>query len=349
MVCDRAAIYRISDAPAAGLPQMEEALRLFEQAPPSADHAEALIDYAIFFVLFVKRRPQATVPALNRALEIAELAGATAMIPQILSVMAWVAFVGGQVREGFATLKRGQALAQAAQDSPALVGLAINESDARLKLAQFKRAAEVASSGFDVARQAGLGAWESATTLAANTAEALLAVGRTAEAAAVIDPLTTMPPGRDHWLAHVARAEIDLLRGDIGAAASRWRLIRASPAVFSRVDFALESAQRAAEAAVWAGRPGDALAETQRMLAQYQVPDMTILCGRLLTAGLAACADLAEQVRARHDEPAVRAAVAAADGLAAWVRQMDDVPFTDHPWVATIPAERAGLLPSPLR
>jgi DNA-binding CsgD family transcriptional regulator len=341
MVCDRAAIYRISDAPAAGLLQMEEALRLFEQAPPSADHAEALLDYAIFFVLFVKRRPQATVPALNRALEIAELAGATAMIPQILSVMAWVAFVGGQVQEGFATLKRGQALAQAAQDSPALVGLAINESDARLKLAQFKRAAEVASSGFDAARQAGLGAWESATTLAANTAEALLAVGRTAEAAAVIDPLTTMPPGRDHWLAHVARAEIDLLRGDIGAAASRWQLIRASPAVFSRVDFALESAQRAAEAAVWAGRPGDALAETQRMLAQYQVPDMTILCGRLLTAGMAACADLAEQARARHDEPAVRAAVAAADGLAAWVRQMDDVPFTDHPWVATIPAERA--------
>jgi DNA-binding CsgD family transcriptional regulator len=341
MVCHRAAIYRTSDTPAAGLPQMEEALRLFEQAPPSADHAEALLDYAIFFVLFVERRPRAAVPALNRALEIAEMAGATVMIPQILSVMAWVAFVRGQVQEGFATLKRAQALARAAQDSPALVSLAINESDARLKLAQFKRAAEVASDGFEAARQAGLEAWESATTLAANAAEALLAVGRTTEAATVIDPLTTMPPGRDHWLAHVARAEIDLLRGDTGAVTSRWQQIRAFPAVISRVDFALESAQRAAEAAVWAGRPADALAETQRMIAQYQAPDLTILCGRLLTAGMWACADLAERARARHDEPAVRAAVAAADGLAAWVKQMGDAPFTDHPWVATIPAERA--------
>jgi DNA-binding CsgD family transcriptional regulator len=341
MVCHRAAIYRTSDTPAAGLPQMEEALRLFEQAPPSADHAEALHDYAVFFVLFFERRPQAAIPALNRALEIAEMAGATAMIPQILSVMGWVAFVRGQVQEGFATLKRAQALARAAQNSPALVSLAINESDARLKLAQFKRAAEAASDGFDAARQVGLEAWESATTLAANAAEALLAVGSTAEAAAVIDPLTTMPPGRDHWLAHVARAEIDLLRGDIGAAASRWQQIRAFPAVTCRVDFALESAQRAAEAAVWAGRPADALAETRQMIAQYQVPDLTILCGRLLTAGMGACADLAERARARHDEPGAGAAVAAADGLAAWVKQMGDAPFTDHPWVATIPAERA--------
>ena len=341
MVCHRAAIYRTSDAPAAGLPQMEEALRLFEQAPPSADHAEALHDYAIFFVLFVKRRPQATIPALNRALEIAERAGATAIIPQILSVMGWVAFVNGQVQEGLAILKRGQALARAAQNGPALVSLAINESDARLKLAQFERAAEVASSGFEAARQAGLEAWESATTLAANAAEALLAVGATAEAAAVIDPLTTMPPGRNHWLAQVARAEIDLLRGDIGAAVSRWQQIRAFAAVVSGIDFTLESAQRFAEAALWAGRPGDALAETQQMLARYQVPDLTILCGRLLMAGMGACADLAEQARARHDEPAAGAAVAAADDLAAWVKQMDGAPFADHPWVATIPAERA--------
>jgi DNA-binding CsgD family transcriptional regulator/tetratricopeptide (TPR) repeat protein len=341
IVCHRAAIYRTSDTPAAGLPQMEEALRLFEQTPPSADHAEALHDYAIFFTLFVERRPQATVAALNRALEMAEMTGATVMIPQILSVMAWVAFVAGQVQEGFATLKRGQALAQAAQNGPALVSLAINESDARLKLAQFKRAAEVASSGFEAARQAGLEAWESATTLAANAAEALLAVGRTAEAAAVIDPLTTMPPGRNHWLAQVARAEIDLLRGDIGAAASRWQQIRAFPAVVSGIDFTLESADRFAEAALWAGRPGEALAETQQMLARYQVPDLTILCGRLLIAGMGACADLAEQARARQDEAAVGVAVAAADGLAAWVKQMDDAPFADHPWVATIPAQRA--------
>ena len=341
VVCHRAAIYRTTDTPAAGLPQMEQALRLFEQVPPSADHAEALLDYAIFFLLFVERRPRAIVPALNRALEIAEAAGASVMMPRILSVMGWEALVCGQVKEGFATLKRAQGIARAVQDNPALVWLAQNESDALLKLAQFERAAEVAARGLEGARQAGLEAWDSATTLATNAAEALLSMGRTAEAAELIDPLTTMPPGRDHWLAQVFRAEIDLLRGDIGAAALRWRQIRAFPAVISRVDFALESAQRAAEAAVWAGRPGDALAEIRPLLAQYQVPDLTILCGRLLTAGMWACADLAEQARARHDEPAASAAVTAADGLAAWVEQMGGAPLADHPWVATIPAERA--------
>jgi DNA-binding CsgD family transcriptional regulator len=54
-----------------------------------------------------------------------------------------------------------------------------------------------------------------------------------------------------------------------------------------------------------------------------------------------ACADLAEQARARRDQQAAADAADAADGLAAWVERMDGLPFTDHPYVATIPAERA--------
>ena len=38
-----------------------------------------------------------------------------------------------------------------------------------------------------------------ASYLAANAAEALLALGRTAEAAALIDPLTTTPPTAINW------------------------------------------------------------------------------------------------------------------------------------------------------
>ena len=54
-----------------------------------------------------------------------------------------------------------------------------------------------------------------------------------------------------------------------------------------------------------------------------------------------ACADLAEQARARRDHDAARAAQTAAGELASWVEQMAGRPFTDHPFVATIPAERA--------
>ena len=90
-----------------------------------------------------------------------------------------------------------------------------------------------------------------------------------------------------------------------------------------------------------AGRPGDALRETRRALARFQGPDLAVFSGRLLAAGMWACADLAGQARARRDQYAAADAADAADGLAAWVEQMGRVPFTDHPTVATIAAERA--------
>ena len=103
---------------------------------------------------------------------------------------------------------------------------------------------------------------------------------------------------------HEARAEIDLLRGEIDAAARRRQLIDAIFAHVGNVEFARESAQRAAELALWAGRPGDAQAEVQRVLPLLKTPDLTISCGRLLVAGMRACADLAERARARRDQPA---------------------------------------------
>ncbi len=137
------------------------------------------------------------------------------------------------------------------------------------------------------------------------------------------------------------RAEIDLLRGDTEAAGQRQQLLSVITAHSGFEDTAWETAQRAAELALWAARAGDALAEVQQVLPLFQAPDPAIMCGRLLAAGMWACADLAEQARARRDEPAAEDAVSAADGLVSWVGQMGGAPFTDHPFVATIPAWRA--------
>ena len=100
VVCHRAAYFRANDAPAAGLPLMEEALRLFEQAPPSSDHADALLDYASIFLLFAEGRVQASVTALDRALEVAEAAGATALIPRILPASRKARSCAGRSRRG---------------------------------------------------------------------------------------------------------------------------------------------------------------------------------------------------------------------------------------------------------
>jgi DNA-binding CsgD family transcriptional regulator len=177
--------------------------------------------------------------------------------------------------------------------------------------------------------------------LANNAAEALVAGGRTAEAAALIDPLTTAPPDRDHWMSHACRVEIDVLRGDLEAAAERWQQINACTGHKGGVVRSREAAELGVELALWAGRPGDALQQMRQVLALHEVPDLTISCGRLLTAGMRGCADLAEQARARRDGYAVRDALGAADGLVSWVEQMAGAPFTDHLYEATIPAHRA--------
>jgi DNA-binding SARP family transcriptional activator len=342
VVCHRAAFRRWFDAaPARGLPLIEEALRLFDQAPPSPAHAEALFDYANTFLRSAEGRVGDSVPVLNRALAMAEAVGATVLIPQILSVLAGEAFVRGQVEEGFTVLQQAWNLAQAAEDGPALVWLAVRESDALLKLAKFQSAADVALRGLGASRQAGLEAWFGATFLAYNAFESLLSLGDTAQAAALVDPLTTGLLDRDNWVMHEARAEIDLLRGDVNAAAQRHERVRVMIGSVSDMLYARESACRGTEVALWAGRPGDALDEVWRVFPLFKAPELTILCGRLLAAGMRACADLAEQARARRDEPAAEDATAAAAGLVSWVERMGGVPFTDHPYMATIAAERA--------
>jgi DNA-binding CsgD family transcriptional regulator/tetratricopeptide (TPR) repeat protein len=339
----RTGLFRWSDTtPGTGYSLIEEALRLYEQAPPSADQAQAWLEYAEC-LQFGEGRLAAASRALSRALEITEAAGqgAAALIPRILTSLALDAFLRGHVGDGFAFLERARALAGAGDNRWALMRLAVTESYALLKLARFQDAADTALSALGRARQAGLETSLQASLLAANACDALLATGRTAEAAALIDPLTTGPPDGHYWPLHRARAEIDLLRGDIDAATERWRQMTPTmnPVL---IEIFQEFAQQSVEMALWAGRPGDALEQATHMLARMQATDLTAVCGRLLAAGMRACADLAEAARARRDTPAAQAARAAADGLTSWLDQATAAPFTDHPFLAAIPAERAS-------
>ena len=173
-------------------------------------------------------RREEAVTAVRRGLAIAEAASATALIPRMQPLLAYHHFLAGQMDEGFALLRHGRALAESAGDGEACVLIDVYESDALLKTARVTDAAEVARRGLASARQAGLEAFWTTAILAGNGAEALLYQGRTAEAAALIGPLTDGPAGRDTWLAHVHRAEIDLLSGDAAAAIARQEQIAAT-------------------------------------------------------------------------------------------------------------------------
>jgi DNA-binding CsgD family transcriptional regulator len=176
-----------------------------------------------------------------------------------------------------------------------------------------------------------------ASAVVSNTVEGLHVRGRTAEAAALIDPSALGPIDRDNVLLHACRAEIDLLRGEVDAATDRLAQCKLE----GSLEISRDLGQRFAEVALWAGRPIEALKEVQRLLERVAGTKWVIWCGWLLAVGMRACGDLAERGRARRDDDAVRAVLVAADNLSSWVDREDGAPFIDHPFAATIPADRA--------
>ena len=326
------------DVPNTGLPLIEKALRLFEAGPPSAEQAQAWMDYGLSQPS-TREGEEARDRAMTRALQVAEAAGATGLVTRLLSFRAYQAFTQEKIAEGLAFLDRGRDLAEAAGDIGGSLWLAVDKSHALGSMGKQVDAAEVALGALRAARDTGLQSGLDAAMLIANATWSLLATGRTAEAAALVDPLTGGPPDRDHWIVHLSRGEIDLVRGDIAAATDRRMQLSAVTGEVASGDWGRATAMWAAELALWAGRPADALDEVRSVLLPIGTQERAIRCAPLLTAGMRACADLAERARARRDDDGPARASAAE--LASWADRMSGVPFRDHAFVADIPAERA--------
>ena len=150
-IVQRAGLYRLYHDPEAGRPLLEESLRLFELAPPSAEQAEALSLYG-FLLASTYGRWQDAHSVNTRAAEIAEAAGATAVLGPILVELADYQFCAGDVEEGFALLQRGRRAAEAAGDSMSLAAVDMYESFFMLLSGDFARAEEVALRGLHAAR-----------------------------------------------------------------------------------------------------------------------------------------------------------------------------------------------------
>ena len=320
-----------------GLALIKRALRLFEQTPPSVDQAEAWYYYAM---LFGETQPDVFISAAERALGIAETVKATSLTSHVLSLLTLVSFNEGRIQDGFKLIHRARALATRSGDADAALSVAVFEGSALLSIGRFQAAAAAAMQALETAHQAGLQAYYKTSIVTANAADALLCQGRTAEAGALIDPLTGGPPDSEHRFAHGIRAEIDLLRGDLQAASRRWQSIEALGDA-GLMENTREQIQQMIELALWAGRPDEALELAHRGLdLASKATYLTKFCGRLLASGMRACADMAELARASSGMSAA-APLAAADELADWVEHTGSEALTNHPFVATIPAERA--------
>jgi DNA-binding CsgD family transcriptional regulator len=334
----RAGYLRAGESPAAGLPLMSEALRLSEGIALSPEHARVRLQFALDFLWVTEgRQPGEIRAALESGLEAADLAGTAAVTTPILCLLAAESFLRGEVEEGFRLLDQARSVLGTSRDAWAVLWLAIVESDALLKVGKLEEATLVGLRGFDQAQNLGFGSSGGASICLANAVEGLLDRGRTTEAATLIDPLTIGSVDPVNWPLHACRVEIDLRRGEVDAAADRLTRID----VGASLEFARDFAELVGEVVLWVGQPERAFEAIHRALDRRAELDWMMKCGWLLAVGMRACADLTEMGRARGDETAVQSVLGAVADLVSWLDRARGVPFTNHPYIAVIPASRA--------
>ena len=158
-----------------GLALIKQALRLFEQAPPSVDQAEAWYYYAM---LFGETQPDVFISAAERALDIAETVKATSLTSRTLSLLTLGSFNEGRIQDGFRLIHRARALATRSGDADAALSVAVFEGSALQSVGRFQDAAAAGMQALETAREAGLQAYYKTSLVTANAADALPCHGR---------------------------------------------------------------------------------------------------------------------------------------------------------------------------
>ncbi|WP_233512717.1 helix-turn-helix transcriptional regulator [Micromonospora deserti] len=191
-----------------GAAELREAYRLASGVPDGPERRRLLADVAAHLAR-VDRVDGARIAA--EVMAAAEAVGVdAALLPVQLAVL--------RRRDnapdlGLAELRRSEALSRAAGTAPALVSALVHISDVLFELGRYEESARAAADGVTEARRVGISRSTGAYLLS-NRAEALLALGRWAEAdEACADAARIDPPGVSglHWLQ--LRALLRLARG----------------------------------------------------------------------------------------------------------------------------------------
>ncbi|MFJ5233567.1 AAA family ATPase [Kitasatospora sp. NPDC088391] len=234
-----------------------------------------------------------------------------------------------------------------------------NLSSLLLAHGRAEEAVTAAREGLDAARRGGL-LLNTGPILTGNLAEALLAAGRTTEAAAVLAEWEDRPESDTHGeFMHRLCGELALLRGDTAGAEAHWTAARASGGDGGQPQHALPTAALGIRLATRLGHPDRARARLAEAL------DTTAADGqdRHLLALLADAAEAEADQHPRTPEGAAALAriAAAADGLvprcaldrgraaltAGHLARAAGRPAAAH-WAAAVAELRAAALPGPL-
>jgi ATP/maltotriose-dependent transcriptional regulator MalT len=287
---------RMSGAPAA-LGEQQQAVRLVPP-DPSPERARVLASLSQLLVL-VARFADARGLA-EEAVAIARRAGARREEAIARTALAGALVHLGDADVGIAEMEAAVRLAREAADVVDLLRALVNHSDGLLATGRLEQAATVALDGVQEARRLGMTRSYGVPDLFCNATEALVGLGRWDEAERVSsEGLEAFPSDAAHVALPLARATLELGRGDLDTAETRLRTVQRllpTPIVEPQRSGPLYAGL--AELALWRGDLGHAgalVAEAVPLVAgdpRYAAP--------LYALGVRIEADHAEVTRARH-------------------------------------------------
>lgn len=308
-----------------GRAELQAAVDSFDGLPPSPEQVEAL--HMLYRSYYWAGGIHDVLPVLHRAIAVGENApAAAAELARALCSLAWEEMHEGRADAGLATLARARRLLEEHPDLETRAFLGVGETDILLKLNRLDDAVARGSAELEALRTQGFGAMHYTQVIVYNVVEALLGLGRVAEAGALVDPLTDRGFDPAAWTLQDARCRVDIARGRLHDAAirleSRMAIVR-DDSLEVRSDLCRSRSQLA----LWGGGPEVALSVVEAGLARLRDSKDDYLAGALLVDGMRACADLVERAAATKDMAGLATAQQSADGLRAMAERMPVDPF----------------------
>jgi DNA-binding CsgD family transcriptional regulator/tetratricopeptide (TPR) repeat protein len=297
----------------------EAAVRIIPAAPASAERARAVA--AAGHAQFVWCRYRAARALCTEGLEIARAVGAPVEEGRALAILGAATASLGDRRDGLRMLRDGRELLERADAAPdSLFITYANESAVLAAAGELEAAAEAARPGIELVRRHGMHRTHQ-SWLEGAVAAAWIKLGRWTEADAILDAaLLRAPRGITRRMLHLLRAELQLARGDLAAAADS--LADGRRAARGDQPFTGQMFELAARLALARRAYESARSNISRGLAVLETLDDVHQAAWLCRRGIEAEADRAERARARRDSADVEAALAIAGGLLERARRL---------------------------
>ncbi len=298
---------------AQGRVDLDTAVAIGERLGVSADYVSVL------HVLSQRRssEPRENVESLihrmERALVDACSAGLVSEAKLLTGDLAWWAMVANDEPRARALVD--EAASMVCEDPLVDLTVGVYISDVLLKYGDLQRVLLVGHGPLARAEEGGYLDVFEATVLASNVLEALRESGDLAEADRFGAGLRETPVTTDSVFIHLELAAVDAALGRLDEAARFW--VAAGPLVagLTDVQHLHELALVRVELLLWLGRPAEALDRVLDVFRGMRDDRQAVAPGGLFVLGMRACADLAQQDRARELPAAVTRALTGAEEL----------------------------------